>query len=108
MGSRRRANFYDARSGREWMGEWLPQSYGSRPDVWRDVLALVEFTDHRLTRLRLQPIDLGFGLARSERGRPMMADDEVSREVIEHFARLSEPFGTKITALDGVGMVEVQ
>jgi hypothetical protein len=32
----------------------------------------------------------------------------MSREVIEHFAKLSEPFGTKITMTDGVGVVEVQ
>lgn len=101
------ADLYDARSGREWMGEWQPGSYGTRPEGWRDVIALVDFKERALDGVHLQPVDLGTGLPRTQRGRPVMAGEEIGKEVLSLYQQLSEPFGTTIEIKNGVGIVHL-
>ena len=40
------------------------------------------------------------------RGRPVLAEGEVAKRVIERVARLSRPYGTKVTARNEMGIVE--
>jgi poly-gamma-glutamate capsule biosynthesis protein CapA/YwtB (metallophosphatase superfamily) len=98
------ADFFDMRSGKERADEWIGRS--SSAAAWSDVVGVVEFDAGRLTDIALHPIDLGFKLPRSQRGRPVLARGERAREVLELFRRLSAPYGTEI-AIDegGVGHV---
>ena len=99
------ADFADARSGREWMNEW---SDGARnPDRWRDVIALADFEDHALRRIRLVPIDLGFQRRRFQRGRPMLATGKDAEDVIGLFQKLSARWNTHIEWREGIGMIDV-
>jgi len=43
---------------------------------------------------KLYPVDLGFGLPRSQRGRPVLADAETGRRVLERVQRISKRYGT--------------
>ena len=43
---------------------------------------------------------------RPQRGRPVLAEGEVAG-VIERVARLSRPYGTKVTARNGIGTIEI-
>ena len=64
-----------------------------------------EFDDGRLTKLELLPIQLGVGLPRYRIGDPVFAPD---RGIIERYADMSLPYGTKITVNeDGTGCVEL-
>ena len=65
------------------------------------------FEGDMLVELKLHPISLGFGKPRTVRGRPMFADEALGRKIIEDVTRLSEPFGTQIDYVDGVGVVRL-
>jgi hypothetical protein len=53
-------------------------------------------------------LDLGFGKPRSQRGRPMLADEKLGREIIERVARLSQKFGTDVRWQEDRGVILVQ
>jgi len=59
-----------------------------------------------LTQLQLHPVALT-GKPVSQSGRPMLADAEMGRKIIDYLAELSAPFGTKIEFLRGMGMVKL-
>ncbi len=81
--------------------------FPSQPMIWESVVAVPQFKGQNLTGLRLHPISLGFGKPSGRRGRPQFADAELSRKIIDDIARFSEPFGTKVTFEDGIGVVEI-
>lgn len=85
------ADAYDARNKNSSYG-----GFPGRADFWESVIAEPEFVDGSLTEIRLHPIELGFGKPRPQRGRPLPADQETGRRIIEMLAELSEPFGTTI------------
>ena len=81
-------------------------------DQWtKSVVAQCTMRDHRLTELKLYPIDSTAGEPVGSfvnRGvRPLMVRGEEARKIIERYAGLSEPFGTEIEFKDGVGVVKV-
>ena len=57
--------------------------------------------------LKLHPISLGFGKLPGRRGRPMLADEQLSKKIIDDMIRLSKPYGTNIEYRNGVGSVRV-
>ncbi|NIP56674.1 MAG: CapA family protein [Gemmatimonadetes bacterium] len=94
------ADFHDRRAeeGRDWLAD--------QPN-WESVIASPIFRDGALQEVVLHPIDLGYGLERSQIGRPMLARGALARKIIERMQELSEPFGTRIE-LDGeVGRIRV-
>ena len=99
------ADYYDARSGREHLDEWL--DYAAAAFRWRNAVAVIDFRAGELAEIRLYPIDLGFKRARSQRGRPLLAHGEVAREVLDLFRRLSRPFGTDVEIEGEVGVIRV-
>lgn len=104
------ADAFDARAGR---GE---RGFPADPIFWEAVIPFCRFETEgdrggtgpgRLVELRLAPISLGFGLPRSWRGLPMLADAEHGRRIIADLARLSEPFGTRLRWNGREGVVEL-
>ena len=100
------ADFYDARTGREELDEW--KGMASEEVRWRDAVAIVGFQAKKLNAIELHPIDLGFKKPRSQRGRPVLANQALGREVLETFQRLSEPYGTHVRIEDGVGVIRAE
>ncbi len=67
------------------------------------VIPYFEIEEDKLTRLELLPIELGFDRPRYRTGDPHICTD---RGIIERFAEMSAPYGTKITVNDdGIGIV---
>ncbi len=93
------ADFYDARSANDSRGFPVDSAF------WEAVVAECEYSDNKLKQVKLHPVDMGFGRSRPQRGRPLLADGELGRKILERVARLSEPFGTKVEIEDGVGIV---
>jgi poly-gamma-glutamate synthesis protein (capsule biosynthesis protein) len=85
------ADFFDARSAKDTKG--MPIN----PRMWRSVVPLCRFGGGALKKIELYPIDLGYGRRRSQRGRPLLADEPVAEAVINDLKELSKPFGTQIT-----------
>ncbi len=77
------------------------------PEYWESVVAMPVFEGDTLVELRLHPISLGFGTARTVRGHPMFADEALSRKIIDDLKRLSEPFETELDYVDGIGVVRL-
>jgi poly-gamma-glutamate synthesis protein (capsule biosynthesis protein) len=95
------SDFLDARTAGGKKG------HPSDPAYWENMFAVCEFTSGKLKDIRIHPIDQGFGRSRPQRGRPVLAEGEVAERVIERVARLSRRYGTKVTARNGMGTIEI-
>jgi poly-gamma-glutamate synthesis protein (capsule biosynthesis protein) len=81
--------------------------FPAQREIWESVVAMARWDGRQLREIVLHPIALGFGRPAAERGRPMLADAETSRKILEDLQRLSKPFGTVIEVRDGIGRVAV-
>jgi poly-gamma-glutamate synthesis protein (capsule biosynthesis protein) len=95
------SDFNDARYDHDRTG------FPASPEIWESVVAEAVFEGKDLREVRLHPISLGFGKPRQVRGRPLPADEALSRKIISDLTRLSKPFGTEIQYVDGVGIVRL-
>ncbi len=95
------ADFDDARSDNDRRG------FPSDREIWEAVVATVGWRGKALDELTLHPISLGFGRARAERGRPMLADGELAKKIIKDVADRSQAYGTRVRFENGVGRVEL-
>ncbi len=93
------ADFDDARSDHD------TRSFPADRDMWRSMIATVRWRGRALDAITLQPISLGFGGSRVERGRPAVADAATAKTVIDEVSERSKPFGTEIEFDNGVGRV---
>jgi len=75
--------------------------------IWEAVVAVPRFKGKQLVELALYPISLGFKKPATERGRPMFADPELGKKILDDVTKLSAPFGTGIQVRNGVGYVDV-
>lgn len=71
---------------------------------WESVVAQASFARGELSELKLYPIVLQHELPRAERGMPVRADAARSKAILDRLAKLSEPFGTRITQEGDVGV----
>ncbi len=95
------ADFNDARY------DFDKRGFPAQQEIWEAVVALPQWRDGKLVELTLQPITLGFGRPPAERGRPMLAEGELARKIIDDVTRLSKPFGATIVFENGVGRVQL-
>ena len=95
------ADFNDARYQNDTRG------FPARPEIWESVIAVPRWRGKELIEVKLYPITLGYGKPRTVRGRPLFADGDLSKKIIEDLKRCSEPFGTTIDFQDGIGVVKL-
>jgi len=72
--------------------------------MFEAVVPYWEAEDGKLTKLILMPVELNFGKSRSMGGWPRPKYDD---GIIERLAKMSEPYGTKIDIVDGLGVVRL-
>jgi poly-gamma-glutamate capsule biosynthesis protein CapA/YwtB (metallophosphatase superfamily) len=75
--------------------------------IWEAVVAVPKFRGDRLAELALHPITLGFGKARSVRGRPQFAEGELGQKILGDITKSSAEMGTKISVRNGIGYVDI-
>ncbi|MDH3441886.1 MAG: CapA family protein, partial [Gammaproteobacteria bacterium] len=95
------ADFNDARYENDTIG------FAALQKNWEAVIAVPTFENQELSEIALYPIDLGFGKPRQVRGRPILASEDLGRNIIGDLARLSEPYGTEFEFRRGVGYVKL-
>jgi poly-gamma-glutamate synthesis protein (capsule biosynthesis protein) len=80
-----------------------------RPEIWESVVAMPTFDGESLVSFELHPITLGFGQPASVRGRPMLADRELGRKIIQALVDASAPHGTTIDWVEdrGIGVLRL-
>jgi poly-gamma-glutamate synthesis protein (capsule biosynthesis protein) len=93
------------------VGEYMNQrsadgtrGYCVLENIWRSVMAAFTAEDGKVTQIQLYPIDMRMGAPRSKMGIPHLADND---DVLQYLAKLSEPFGTKMTIKDNVGYIDL-
>jgi poly-gamma-glutamate capsule biosynthesis protein CapA/YwtB (metallophosphatase superfamily) len=77
------------------------------PIYWKTAVARVTFRDGRPAVVTLTPATTGFGKKTPDQGYPEVPDLATATEILEHWQKLSEPFGTKITISNGVGTITI-
>jgi poly-gamma-glutamate synthesis protein (capsule biosynthesis protein) len=65
-------------------------------EYWRSFVAQVTFRQRALASVLIHPVDLGFGLPRSQRGRPVLATEEGAARTLDELQELSRRYGTVI------------
>ncbi|MFB3814171.1 MAG: CapA family protein [Terriglobales bacterium] len=80
-----------------------------RADSLLGVLATVKYQDGKLVEVRLYPMDLGAEGTQpwSRTGNAQMPSPEMARKILAQVQKFSEPFGTKITIENEVGVIRV-
>jgi len=96
------SEFFDKRSANDTKG------HAATPESLQSVVAVCEFNQRDLREIKLYPVDLGFGRPRSQRGRPLFADAELGKEILDRVGRLSEKFGTKIHNAGDHGVIHIK
>lgn len=81
------------------------RGFPADPVFWQSVFAVCTYEAHALKEVTLYPIDLGFGRPIPQRGRPLLAQGQVARDILRWLQELSEPFGTEINIVDDVGVI---
>lgn len=95
------ADFNDARY------DFDKKGFPSKPEFWESIIAVPRWKGKKLTEIKLYPITLGYGKPRTVRGRPLLADPELGKKIIENLKAQSKTFGTQIDSEDGIGMVRL-
>jgi len=97
------------------MGEYFARRYNNDkssfpadPPIWESIIALPTFRGGKVVELKLYPITLGYGKPAGRRGRPLPADEALSKKILDDLARISQPLATKINNEKGVGVVELK
>ena len=73
-------------------------------------LANSRYQDGKLVEIRIYPADLGLGEPRrplSQANIPMTPTPEKARAILERLQKYSEPFGTKISIENNIGIIRV-
>jgi poly-gamma-glutamate synthesis protein (capsule biosynthesis protein) len=88
----------------EFNAMWSALIFGG--DVWyQSVVATTRFDKGRVAEIRLTPIDLSYSARGANRGVPRVATPAVARTILERLQRLSQPFGTRISIEQDVGVI---
>jgi poly-gamma-glutamate capsule biosynthesis protein CapA/YwtB (metallophosphatase superfamily) len=95
------ADFLDART------DGGKKGHVSDPLYWENMVAVCSFRERKLSEIRIYPVDLGYGRPRAQRGRPVLADDQVGGRIIERLQRLSRRYGTELIRRNGTAIIKV-
>jgi len=75
-------------------------------DIWyQSVVTTSRFEKGRVAEIQLRPIDLNYAARGADRGVPRPAPPEVAQKILERLQRLSQPFGTKVSVEQGIGVI---
>jgi poly-gamma-glutamate synthesis protein (capsule biosynthesis protein) len=79
--------------------------YAEQKRFWQSFVPRITYEDGKVVEIEIHPVSLGFGQPLYERGTPRLARGEEAREILEHIADLSKPYGTALRIEEGVGRV---
>lgn len=88
--------------------EFTRRLYGVGLDstVWfESVIAESRFKGGKVAEIRLHPVEQGYEKQGAHRGVPRLARPGKATDILERLQRLSEPYGTSIEIVNGVGII---
>jgi poly-gamma-glutamate synthesis protein (capsule biosynthesis protein) len=83
------------------------QGFSANPAYWQTVVPVCSFDGNQLTGIKLMPVALGYGQPWHARGIPRLAAGNEATTILSDFARLSAPFGVRITIEGDQGRVDL-
>jgi poly-gamma-glutamate capsule biosynthesis protein CapA/YwtB (metallophosphatase superfamily) len=83
------------------------RGFPTNREIWESVVAIPRWRGRQLVDIELHPITLGFGRPATERGRPLLADQELGRKIINDLSERSRLLGTTVEWRDGIGVIRV-
>ena len=75
--------------------------------AFQGAIAVSKYEGGQVSEIRLYPVDLGYGLKFTESGIPRVPTPEVAQRILKRLQKMSEPYGTKITIEDNIGVIRV-
>jgi poly-gamma-glutamate capsule biosynthesis protein CapA/YwtB (metallophosphatase superfamily) len=93
------SEFFDHRTANGTKG------HPASPEFWQSMAVLCRFGKRQLKDIKIYPVDMGFGRARAQRGRPVLADAKLGKVILDRVARLSEAYGTRVELHDGRAII---
>lgn len=90
------ADAIEARSSNDTKG------FAMNKHFWESIIAVWEMDENKVAKIKLYPIELGFGKRRHTRGWPTLTKDV---NVLKHLQHLSERYGTTIDIKGEIGMI---
>lgn len=94
------ADFFDARTAGD-------KGHPTTREFWESAVAFCRFENRKLSKLELYPIEMGFGRPRSQRGRPLLAEPERGKAILDRIVRLSATYGSRIDHSDGKAVISL-
>ena len=95
------SDFIDARTNNGKKG------HPADPAFWENFAAQCVFSKGKLSEIRIHPVNQGYGLPRSQRGRPVLASGKVAKSVLDRVTRVCKQYGTKVEVKNGIGVIRV-
>ena len=83
------------------------RSFPSDSRFWESLVPVCQFDGRRLTGIELHPVSLGLGEAVHRRGRPRLAEGDHAQAILQRFAALSEPYGTRLPIDGSIARVQL-
>lgn len=77
------------------------------PLQWEQAVWTCHFDKSGPAEIRIHPIELGYGLSRWQRGRPMLAREGAAQRILERIAGLSAEIGTTVSIEGGQGVIRL-
>lgn len=78
----------------------LITTYAKQRRFWESFVPVMTYEGRDLVSIGIHPVVMGFGRPIYDRGVPLLARGPEARAILERFAELSRPYGTKV-AIDG-------
>jgi poly-gamma-glutamate synthesis protein (capsule biosynthesis protein) len=91
------SDYFSKRSKNDTVG------FPSDRKFWQSIIAEVVYdNDRTLKGIRMHPVSMGFGKARSRRGQPYPSPANEADQIFQDLQEVSAPFGTTVTYKNGV------
>ncbi|HAT29265.1 MAG TPA: hypothetical protein DCS89_19780 [Gammaproteobacteria bacterium] len=89
--------------------KFLLERTGRHPaSYFRGASISCEYSDSKLKKIIIHPVDLGIDGPLSDLGIPKIASEEVANNLLNEIAQLSVPYGTKLEIKDGLGVIKLE
>ena len=81
------------------------RAFAGDPVFWQSAVAVCNYAGGELKEVVLHPIDMGYGRPIPQRGRPVLAEGDMARNILKWLQDVSKPYGTEIAIEGDVGYI---
>ena len=83
------------------------RAFAGDPVFWQSAVAVCNYAGGELKEVVLHPIDMGYGRPIPQRGRPVLAEGDMARNILKWLQDVSKPYGTEIAIEGDVGYIRL-